>query len=127
MTSKYQLAIEDSIDFPVNVDIQSGRVKKNFFFHIVARRMDIAEWRTIFGPDAENANLSTADFLRQRITGWRGQHLVLDEDGKPAEYSQDALDAMLRVTGLEGLLLVAYQKAVFVSDGDSGRRKNSAS
>lgn len=125
--TKFQLAVENTLDFPVNADIQSGRVKKNFFFHLTAPRLGTAEWRALFGPNAENPNQPVADFLRERISGWRGQHLVLDDAGKPADFSPEAFDAMLGVNGLEMLIFMAYQRAVFASDGDAGRRKNSAS
>lgn len=125
--SKFQLAVENTLDFPVNVDVPSGRAKKNFFFHLSAPRMSTDEWRAKFGPNADNPNQAVGDFLREHITDWRGQRLVLDEQGKPADFSAEAFDAMLSVNGLEMLIFIAYQKAVFANDGDAGRRKNSAS
>ena len=124
---KFELAIEDTVDVPVNVDIQSGRIRKNFFFHLSARRMSVEEWQGHFGPRAENPNLPIADFLREHVTGWRGQQLVLDESKKPAEFGAEAFDVMLSVVGVEMLIFLAYQKAIFAADGDSGRRKNSSS
>lgn len=124
---KFELSIEDTIDVPVNVDIQSGRVRKNFFFHLSARRMSVEEWQSHFGPRAENPNLPISDFLRQNITGWRGQQLVIDELKKPAEFSAESFDVMLTVVGVEMLIFLAYQKTIFASEGDSGRRKNSGS
>jgi len=122
---QYKLAVDDSVEFPVNADIMSGRVKKNFFFHLTARRMSSDEIRATFGPDAENPNQPVNDFLRERITGWRGQQLVLDEGGKPVEFSEEAFNAMLGVGGLGVLIFTAYGRAMVASDGDAGRRKNS--
>lgn len=124
--SKYQLAVEDSFDFPVNLDIQSGRVKKNFFFHLSARRLGVDEWQALFGPRAENPHRPVAEFLRDHITGWRGQQLVLEDGGKPADFGPEAFDVLLSVVGAEMLIFLAYQKTIFANDGDAGRRKNSA-
>ncbi len=41
----FKLVIEDSIDVPVNVDINSGAKRRNFFFHLKARRMDVQTWQ----------------------------------------------------------------------------------
>lgn len=122
---KFALAIEDTIDFPVTLDIQSGRVKKNFFFHLTARRLDVEQYQALFGPKAENPHMPVADFLRDHISNWRGQQLVIDEAGKPVDFSTDAFNQMLTVVGAEMLIFVAYQKAIFANDGDAGRRKNS--
>jgi len=122
---KYRADIDDSVEFPINVDIQSGRVKKNFFFHLTARRMYEDELKATFGKDAENPDQPVNDFLRERITGWRGQRMVLDEGGKPADFSAEAFDAMLSVGGVGGIIFIAYSKAMMASSGDAGRRKNS--
>lgn len=123
----YQLAVEDTLDIPVNVDVRSGRVTKNFYFHVIAQRMTVEEWQTHFGPAAENPNRLVADFLRERITDWRGQKLVIDHDKKPVDFSAEAFDVMLTMPGVDMLIFTAYQKAIFANDGDAGRRKNSAS
>jgi hypothetical protein len=120
----YTLAIEDTLDFPVTLDVQSGRVRRNFFFHLSARRLSLEQYQQHFGPKAENPHQSVTDFLQDHITGWRGQQLVL-QDGKPADFSPEAFGQMLTVLGAEMLIFMAYQKAIFANDGDAGRRKNS--
>ena len=123
----FKLVIEDSIDVPVNIDINSGAKRRNFFFHLQARRMDVQTWRNYFGDDAERPNLKIREFLQDNIIGWRGQQLVVDDSGKPADFGAESFDCMLSVVGVEMLIFVAYQKAIFASDGDAGRRKNSNS
>lgn len=125
--SKYQLAVENTIEIPINVDIRSGRVRKNFYFHVTAQRMSVEDWNVHFGPAAENPNRLVSDFLREHISGWRGQQLVLDEFGKSVEFDAEAFDLMLTVPGIDMLIFAGYQKAIFANDGDAGRRKNSAS
>ena len=124
---KFQFAVDNTFDFPVNIDIISGRVRKNFFFHMEGKRLSVEEYQKFFGPNPENPKLLTADFLADHITGWRGQSLVLDETGNPAEFSREAFAAMSSLVGVEMLIFVAYQKAIVANDGDSGRRKNSGS
>jgi len=121
---KFHLAIEDVIEFPVSADIQSGRVKKNFFFHVEAKRLNTSELRRTLGPQAENPKLTVDDFLRTNIIGWRGQQLVLDENDKPIEFSPAALDAMLSVSGMSAILMGCYDRTMAASEGDAGRRKN---
>ena len=116
----FKLVIEDSIDVPVNVDINSGAKRRNFFFHLKARRMDVQTWQGYFGESAERPNMKIREFLQDNITGWRGQQLVVDDSDKPADFSAESFDCMLSVVGVEMLIFVAYQKAIFASDGDAG-------
>lgn len=123
---QYKLAVEASVDFPVNIDLMDGRKKRNFAFHLTAHRLSTDQLRAEIGPDADNPNLTVGEFLHNHITGWRGQQLVVDEDGKPVDFSADAFDVLLTPPGAAQLIFIAYQRAIQVSDGESARRKNSA-
>lgn len=125
--AKYQLAIDNTVDFPVTLEIKSGRVTKTFNMRLTGRRLSVPEWNRFFGPNADNPSLTTADFLREHITDWRDQRLVVDEKGIQAPFSPEAFDILLSVVGAEMIIFIGYQKAIFASDGDAGRRKNSQS
>lgn len=125
--TQFHLAIENTLDVPVYIEIQSGRVKKSFPMRLTGKRLSVDEWKRYFGPEAENPHLTTADFLREHITDWREQRLVINESGQPVPFSPEAFDTLLSVVGAEMIIFLAYQKAIFASDGEQGRRKNSQS
>lgn len=127
----FTLAVEDTFDFPLSVRINSGRTQRTFAMHLTADRLSVAEWdASISGVDElddesqEKIDAARA-FLLRHITGWRGQQLVLDGDGKPAEFSPEALDAMLGLAGMPLLVYRAYAEATVPARGDEARRKNS--
>jgi hypothetical protein len=64
------------------------------------------------------------DFLKEQLTGWRGQTLVLDESDQPAAYSLEALAQVQSVPGASNTIYQAYLAAVLVTDGAQGVRKN---
>jgi hypothetical protein len=48
------------------------------------------------------------------VFGWKDQRLVLEEDGKPAEFCPEALEAMMSIGGMGVQILGAYLKEVGV-------------
>ena len=48
--------------------------------------------------------------MAEVIKGWSGQRLVLEDNGEPAEFSQEALAMMLNVMGVGRILFDAYLK-----------------
>ena len=41
--TKYQLVIDNTVDVPVNLDIGSGHMRRNFFFHLTGKRLSMDE------------------------------------------------------------------------------------
>lgn len=124
MATKYKLAIGDTIEFPIHLTIRDAGEDKSFKFRLQARRIEADELRDQVTPGTEAGDKLVTDVLRGLITGWTSQRLVLDEEGQPADFSVEALDAMLSVSGVAPTIYGAYVKTVLVSSGAEGVRKN---
>lgn len=99
----YTLAIDDVLEVPVSLTLKSGAVAKLFKFTLTAKRLTSEEIR----ERVEDKTRSILDILREVVTGWSGQRLVLEQDGRQsAEFSPEALEAMMNVAGVA---LVMYQ------------------
>lgn len=106
------LAISNTVEFSVKLSIKDGGVLKPFAFTLVATRLEQDE----ISAKLDNKEGLSTDFLKEVVTGWKGQRLVLDDEGQPAEFSPEGLAAMLRVTGLANVCFNAYLKEVVAKE-----------
>ena len=113
----YKLVIADIVDVPIKFTANDGGKTVSFFFHLTARRMPQSEFKALI---EEADGRTVAEFLSAQITGWRGQRLVVDEAGAPAEFSPEAPECMFSLVGLPGIALAAYIEAC----GAQGKSKN---
>lgn len=120
----YKLAIGNVFEFRVQAAIKDGRTEHKLDAHFTADRLTAQEGADLLNGRGEAADATINDFLLEHISGWRGQKLVLEDDGQPAEFSRDALDVMLSVAGLGMAIYMAYIKALAAADTSEGRRKN---
>lgn len=99
----FKLVIADVVDVPVRCTFGN----KDFSFTLHARRDAQPLLDAALREDG-----ATSDFMRERVTGWRGQTLVIDDaTGAPAEFSAEAFDVMLSVAGMPRTLFLAYLEA----------------
>lgn len=124
MAQKFQLAIGDTIDFPIHLVLADRASTKTFKFHLLARRITADELNDQITPGTQEGDKQVPEVVKSLITGWREQRLILDEEGQPAEFSPEAFDAMLAVSGVANLVYVTYLKAVLASSGAKGLQKN---
>jgi len=117
----YKLTISDVIQFPVKGSVKDGALDVSFNFTMSALRLNTAAFRDAFGPDSK---VLARDFLLANVSDWRGQRLVLDDDGQPATFSPEALDCLLSVVGMEALCVNAYREALIASHTPAGRAGN---
>ena len=117
----FKLTIGDVIEFPVKGSVKDGAGTVAFSFTLSARRLHTAAFREAFGPESQ---VLSRDFLLANVTDWRGQRLVLDDDGNPAAFSTEALDCLLGVVGMETLCVNAYRDALVASHTPAGRAGN---
>jgi hypothetical protein len=117
----YKLTISDTVEFPVKLSVNDAGAKKEFSLRLQGKRITQDALRTAL---TEQAELSTDDFLRQHISGWREQRLVIDEAGNPAPFGPEAFDALLSLMGASGLIFGAYLESLGQSAGAGGRAKN---
>ncbi len=123
-TGKFQLAIGDRFEYPVHLRVRDKSETKDFRFHLEARRMEAEEARQLISGEGDAEGLTIKEFLHQNITNWRGQRLVLDDQGAPADFSVEAFDALLSVSGAAGVIYQGYIVALAASNGAEGARKN---
>lgn len=110
----FRLVVSDTITVPVSGRLPdaNGRAVP-FTFTLTARRLPAGELRA-----AVDANDRTVpEFLGSVIRGWSG---VLDDQGAELSYSPAALDALLDIVGMSGLIFGAYIEAC----GVRGKEKN---
>lgn len=112
----YKLAISNTTDFPVRFTYKDGDRPREFSFFMLADRLPQDE----LTQAVRDEDRMTTEFLKSKIKGWRGQQLVLDEEGRPADFSTEAFDAMLSIIGLPAEIFAAYIKACSVT----GKAKN---
>lgn len=99
----YRLAIADTIVVPIRFTYQS----KEYAFELHAKR---ESQDAVAGAIREDGTVTA--FLRERVSGWKGQTLVIDnETDKPADFSAEAFDALLSVHGLPQAAFTAYLEA----------------
>lgn len=103
----YIIDLENVVNFPVKFKFKQSDRTRNFEFKITAERVDQERITAELGKDGP-----IADFLKNVVTNWSGQRLVLNPDRTPAEFSQDAFDAMLNVPGAALAIWADYTKAI---------------
>lgn len=114
----YTLAVANVVELPVKFSVNDGGKTTPFAFHIRANRMAQDEIRRLLKDE-----FPLRDLLLDQIVGWRGQRLVLDESGEPAAFSREALDCMMSLVGMEGVLAEAYLRGMGV-EAAAVRAKN---
>ncbi|WP_157991425.1 hypothetical protein [Caldimonas tepidiphila] len=119
----FKLTVADIIELPIKITLNDAGKTASHFFHLSAQRISQEEGREAL--QALQANeLETKDFLLEKVCGWRGQRLVVDDSGEPARFSREAFECLLSLAGLPAIVWGAYLRALVLSDGSEGRAKN---
>lgn len=112
MNKKYIVVVSSKVWVVVEGKLaeEDGK-EKPFKFSLQCERLDAAALKEEFANTEETA----ADMIKKITFGWKDQRLVLEEDGStPAEFSPDALSALLGISGMGLHCLNAYVKAASV-------------
>lgn len=106
---KFKIAISNTVTFQVVGKLTEGvGVFKAFNFSLTCNRVAqelISEW-------IDDSKKSVSEIIREVTTGWHGQRLVMCEDDTPADFSPEALDAMLNIAGMPMYLYKSYLEAI---------------
>ena len=122
---QFKLAIANVITFTASLQILDGDTSKEFKFQLHGKRLSAEELRDTTAPGSDRGEQLVATVLGELITGWTGQTLVLDEDGKPAAFSAEAFAALLAgIPNADVSLWQQYLEAVTATVGKAGQRKN---
>lgn len=103
----FKIALENSVTFPVKFKFKQSDRTRQFDFKVTAKRVDQEKITAELGKEGP-----IADFLREVITDWSDQRLVLNQDDTPAAFSPEALDAMFNLPGAAMALWTEYSKAI---------------
>lgn len=122
MAQQFRLAVKPVVEFPVDFSINEAGKTKKFSFTMIGERISAEVLRE---EVVENGDGLIPTFLEAHLSGWRGQQLILVEDGSenppPADFSVEALRAM---TGIHGLAQVIF-RGYLLANGVEGKVKNS--
>ena len=112
----YKIAVEDKVLVTVKGGLlgsAKGR-DKPFDFTLLMDRLDQDEINK-----RQKSGEQVADFIVSLTHGWEGQNLVLNEDGKPADFSEEALRALLSIAGMHVKCYQCYLVDVGVQEKNS--------
>lgn len=122
----YKLAIAAVVKFQIKLSVNDGGVKKDFSVWLEGKRVSSESLQTDID---ENGEMKLVDFhkkvCRDNFTGWSDQRLVVADDGRPADFSEEALECLLSLPGAATVAHSAYMEALVASAGPVGRLKNS--
>lgn len=114
-----KLKIGNFLDIPVKLSLNDGTPRPaNFSFSLTGKRLTTEEARKVDGREY-------TEILRENITGWKDQTLVLDDEtNQPAPFSPEAFEAMLGLVGVPQLLYAAYIHELVKAAAPEATRKN---
>jgi len=106
MTKKFRLGIAAVVCAAVSLQISNAKGEIDTHeFTVTGTRYGNEERDRLF------STLTPEAFLKQALTGWEGQTLVLNDDGTPAEFSTEALEALFDIQGVGMVVFNAFVKA----------------
>jgi len=107
----YKLAVSNTVSVPVKFSQADGEKLKHFAFTLFMERQSQQEFEE--GCKGEHG-VPTDAKVRERMlaltTGWKNQTFVIDDDGTPAEFCQEALDVMFSAVGVLDVVVKSYIK-----------------
>lgn len=103
-----KLVIDDSVKVPVKFDINNKGKAKSFNFNVICTRLDQDEINAILKDD----DALIVDVLKRIVTDWENQPLVVDDDNKSCEFSEESFAVMLKLQGIQKIMWVSYLKEV---------------
>lgn len=107
-SKKYTVAVSDVVEVPVKFTLKEGRVNKPFAFTLTVNRIESEEFASRM--EAVGFRFKEGLLDMKIITDWKDQRVILDEEGKPAEFCPEALEAMLSVPVVAQIVYQAIQK-----------------
>lgn len=118
------LKIGSIIALAIALQINDAGKPAEFKFKLTAKRMTTQEWNEHFAP-GQNNQKTVREFLMERITGWEGQTLVIDDQtNQPAPFTAENFDLMLGVLGVQDVIFQAYLREVMKAAAPEAKAKN---
>jgi hypothetical protein len=106
-----KLAISDKVTVPVKFTMKDGKKLVPFAFSVFCERLASDDFQERIKDDSGATSEKKIKELMSEITvGWENQTLVLDDDGQPAAFCDEARDLMFATTGVLDVVLASYMK-----------------
>ncbi len=107
-----KLAISNKVRVPMKFKMQDGANVRQFNFSLECERLTSDEFNA---RNKDERDMVSQEKIKENMmgitTGWSGQQaLVLDDDGQPAAFSQEALECMFGVAGVLDVAVTSYIK-----------------
>ncbi|OBV37724.1 hypothetical protein [Janthinobacterium psychrotolerans] len=110
----YKLSVSDQVVVNVSFSVSDNGKFKPQKFDLICDRVDSSALMQIVKSeeDVETRLSGMKAKLLDVATGWRGQTLVLEDDGTPAAFCSEALEFMLGIHGVTVLVFNAFAEQV---------------
>ena len=106
-----KLAVSEKVNVPVKFTMQDGKKMSTFKFSLTCDRLTTDDFQERIKGDgdfATNAQIKTV--MKEITTGWDAQTFVLEDDGTPADFSEENLQLMYDATGVLDVVVASYLK-----------------
>jgi hypothetical protein len=104
----FKLAVKDTAQVKVKFTLKDKGVDRLFAFTQECTRLE----QDLISERLAEKEKTVMEFMRDLVTGWSGQLLVLLADDTPAPWSPEAMEVMLNVPGVANVIFTAYLKDV---------------
>ena len=108
MNKRYTTVISSTVAVQVKGSLKdSNGSPVPFKFTLTCKRLPASELKS----RVTSGDFDVKEIMKEVTTGWQGQRLITDEDTKqPAEFCEEAFDALLDIGGMALLCFNAYAK-----------------
>ncbi len=105
----FKLAIADVVNVPLKFQLQDGGTTRQFNYSLQCKRVSMTEWNeSVMGDNGLGDTNKIRSTMMNLTIGWKGQTLVSDEDGQPADFCEEALEIMFGASGVLDLATAKY-------------------
>lgn len=106
-----KLAVSDYVIVPVKFQMKDGKKFVPFAFTVTCDRLEQDDFQErIKGEEKFATNAQIKVVMLEITKGWDGQTFILEDDGTPAEFSEENLKMMYDASGVLDVVLASYLK-----------------
>lgn len=116
-----KLAVSNKVIVPIKVTLKDNGQEKKYAFELVCDRVGEEEFQerikdpetaSAMNPTGVATNPKIRQVMREITSDWRGQNLVLNDDGTTADFCDEAFEMMLEMHGMLDAVTRSYMKEV---------------
>jgi hypothetical protein len=104
-----KLAVSNKVVVPVKFSMKDGKKIVPFAFIVICDRLESDDFQQrIKGESGVATEEQIKAVMMEITTGWENQTFVLEDDGTPADFSEENLQLMYNATGVMDVVLKSY-------------------